>query len=114
MTKNIDLLTRWVEALRSGNFKQCRGSLYTTSIDKNGNETRTGYCCLGVLHTLEPNILTSCNANVTLDEESLRAHLGISIQQDILVDKNDLHDKDFQQIADYIEQRYLNNKGNPP
>lgn len=33
---------RWIEALRSGEYKQCRGTLYDG----------TGYCCLGVAEHL--------------------------------------------------------------
>ena len=36
---NIEIADKWVAALRSGEYKQATGALYT------GN----GYCCLGVL-----------------------------------------------------------------
>ena len=38
------VLTKWLKALRSGKYKQGRGTLCQT--DKNGNES---FCCLGVL-----------------------------------------------------------------
>lgn len=38
------VLTKWLKALRSGKYKQGRGTL--CQIDKNGNES---FCCLGVL-----------------------------------------------------------------
>lgn len=34
-------LTKWLNALRSGEYKQCSGTLY--------NEKQDAYCCLGVL-----------------------------------------------------------------
>lgn len=37
--QRADLLRRWVDALRSGKYKQARGRL----------KTDDGYCCLGVL-----------------------------------------------------------------
>ena len=38
---------RWVAALRSGEYKQCRNTL--CKIDKDGNRS---YCCLGVANVL--------------------------------------------------------------
>lgn len=39
---NPEIKARWIEALRSGEYPQCRGSL----------KTQDGYCCLGVLTDL--------------------------------------------------------------
>lgn len=39
------LKTKWIKALRSGEYKQARGKLEQT--DENG--AATGHCCLGVL-----------------------------------------------------------------
>jgi hypothetical protein len=46
MKKNI--MTKWVKALRSGKYKQCREKLCTVD-GKTGAES---YCCLGVLTDL--------------------------------------------------------------
>ncbi len=40
------LKARWVKALESGNYKQCKGRLAGGGY----------YCCLGVLHKIEPKI----------------------------------------------------------
>lgn len=39
------LRTEWLKALRSGDYKQCRGSLRSTTFES----AETSYCCLGVL-----------------------------------------------------------------
>lgn len=41
---NKDVLRKWVDALRSGNFKQTKGRL--SKIENDGSRT---FCCLGVL-----------------------------------------------------------------
>lgn len=43
----------WVKALRSGEYNQAKGALYKPYIDGDGND---GYCCLGVLAQVDPNI----------------------------------------------------------
>lgn len=49
MTKQItirmpkELLAKWLAALRSGDFQQCRGSMMKV------DEGQPGFCCLGVL-----------------------------------------------------------------
>lgn len=42
---NAEIAKKWVAALRSGEYKQCRGRLQRTD-DQPGV---TGFCCLGVL-----------------------------------------------------------------
>jgi len=44
-TEEIGILERWVEALESGNYKQCRGELRS--------DTDAAFCCLGVLVEIE-------------------------------------------------------------
>ena len=45
--------TKWVEALRSGNYPQTQGKLYRS--DDGDVFTSVGYCCLGVLCDLDDN-----------------------------------------------------------
>jgi hypothetical protein len=42
---NQEIKAKWLEKLRSGNYPQAKGALYTRE-DEDGNE---GYCCLGIL-----------------------------------------------------------------
>lgn len=46
-----DVAKQWVEALRSGEFKQGRGRLKREAFDPDGSGAQMGYthCCLGVL-----------------------------------------------------------------
>ena len=42
-------LDTWVAALRSGEYKQCRGSLYTNAVDDlDSRLEHPAYCCIGV------------------------------------------------------------------
>lgn len=40
--------TKWLKALRSGDYVQGRGALVNSTKDEEGQEWITGYCCLGV------------------------------------------------------------------
>jgi hypothetical protein len=95
-----ELKTKWVAALRSGSYKQCRFVL-----TKDG-----GYCCLGVLHKLmvgiEPPQAWACDisseekqAVVTNWEPDHKIADG---HKDDLIRMND-EGKTFGEIADYIE-----------
>jgi fatty acid-binding protein DegV len=70
-----DIKAKWLEALRSGRYRQGEGALRVD--DK--------FCCLGVL------------------PESLNSTLGIGEQDLELAEMND-SGKSFAEIADYIEQ----------
>ena len=45
MPMKIELKQKWLAALRSGEYKQCSGTL----TGRAGNGSDVGYCCLGVL-----------------------------------------------------------------
>jgi hypothetical protein len=44
-----EIKTKWLEALRSGQYQQEGGSLCTSTYDSTGKTLTVGYCCLGVL-----------------------------------------------------------------
>lgn len=101
---NPELKTKWVAALRSGQFKQGRGRLHFYGT----------YCCIGVLAVVQ-------GVNLSADERfqfedsictsSLPENLMAGLDQlttGNLADMNDGHGADkpgmtFAQIADYIE-----------
>lgn len=107
---NPDVKTRWVAALRSGNYRQARNYLRTAE----------GYCCLGVLCDIvdpdgwEDTLLPLMGAGVA--RQPHRGHLGapnerISAHAELdehlikeLVNMND-GGHTFASIADWIEQR---------
>lgn len=102
---NKELLKRWVEALRSGEYEQCQGALTKT---ENGPGTPIiGYCCLGVLQAIEPSLEPDVGK---LTSHSVRKVLGGPIDQYTLVLMNDGMGKTFPEISDYIEEEYLNNE----
>ena len=83
---DTEIKQKWVEALRSGKYKQHHGSLF--------NQSRTAHCCLGVLR------------DVTGSSECWNEFLRESVGEHkrTLIRMNDEQDKSFAEIADYIEQ----------
>lgn len=90
---NAKLKAKWIKALRSGEFKQGRGSLRRVS---NGVQE---YCCLGVLRTLDPKIRRARNGDEILSPATCGLHKEV---QNILASKND-GGIGFAGIANYIE-----------
>jgi hypothetical protein len=116
-----DIKQRWLAALRSGNYEQGKGSL--SKIDKKGN---VSYCCLGVLCDIlkdesklfkqtykikAGNYEYSVYGIEYVDEcetlpYSQMEYVGISdADTNILIEMNDddVNEKTFNEIADYIE-----------
>ena len=100
---NPELKTKWLEALRSGNYKQGHGTLHK-------NDT---YCCLGVLCEVaalgwddggDGYFLVSGTSSQDYLPSSfaLDADMSDDDQQE-LTDMNDSGDS-FEEIADYIEE----------
>ena len=91
---------KWIEALRSGNYEQAAGALYT----KDGC-----YCCLGVaakVCDLQINILEYMNLSFqdVYKELGLRGPNGSSTgKHQCLTNLND-GGKTFNEIADILEQ----------
>lgn len=114
---------KWIEALRSGEYKQAKGWLKTS----NGEETR--YCCLGVACEISKeelnlsdtisrkNGIHSFNDNETVLPSEVKNWLGLTTNNGIynghfiyeenaksLTKDNDSGKCDFNCIADIIEQ----------
>ncbi len=95
----------WIEALRSGNYKQHRGSL--VRYDDSGSVT--SYCCLGVL-CKSADIDVRSDAEAYENYEPFRTWITeAGSQTQILWDMNDAQNRSFPQIADYIEANILPN-----
>lgn len=101
---NKPFIKEWVKALRSGEFKQIQGQL----------QTRDGFCCLGVACRIAGD---AGLFNFSLSKKSGRLHgaylpaemhcfvnLGRAMF-DNLITLNDNKDFNFNQIADYIEEK---------
>jgi hypothetical protein len=95
---DAEIKRKWVEALRSGAYEQGRGQLC-----KDG-----AYCCLGVLCVLT-GLAISADGEQVVDEQGLsfgyapvRKIAGPSLHT--LWRLNDVEEKSFAEIADYIEE----------
>lgn len=100
---------RWIEALRSDKFKQGTGVLHNT--------TKNTYCCLGVacriIHprkdfknsgTLSSYNTKSIKIPDILKGDNSKKSYDYNPVVDKLINMNDMLDKDFNQIANWIEK----------
>lgn len=93
------LKNRWVAALRSGEYKQCRNTLHARS--QHGEY----FCPLGVLRNIEPNIKTSCEVGGVYPGKLDESTSGVPLRvQDRLAFMNDAKHNNFSLIANYIER----------
>lgn len=104
---NKPIKFKWIKALRSGRYKQTKTYL-KREVDKGKFE----YCCLGVLCTVE-KIKNKKSLDGGYEFDGAKAILTATLlnefrltekQQDILTDMNDSENKNFKEIADYIEK----------
>jgi len=94
-------MEEWVEALRSGKFRQGQNVLYEPKTDT--------YCCLGVLCRLDNWDISPCGNGAGDDcpdynselYASLREELGHSFVSEVI--KMNDEGRSFAEIADYIE-----------
>lgn len=90
---DAEIKQRWVDALRSGKYKQCRYRL------SNGAE----HCCLGVLADVaEIEYIKGWIGYDSLGYESIERMIGHDNSQ-LLWRMNDRDKSSFEEIADYIE-----------
>lgn len=101
---NKAFLKRWVAALRSGEYQQCRFFL----------KKENSFCCLGVacdIYAKETNNNWDDNrmlGNSTCIPDTISSMIGISLYyQTKLMSLNDEKNKNFNEIADVIETDYL-------
>ncbi len=108
---NKELIKNWVDALRSGKYKQGQKALR--------QETPEGsrFCCLGVACDLEDpkkwRNLEGGKADFDYHQgwlsQELLAKLGFNhMEQSSLANMNDNQGKTFDEIARYLEINYLN------
>lgn len=98
---------KWVDALRSGEYKQTKGTLRREYC-----EGKVGYCCLGVAAALfeggpiRGGTLFSCpityNALKMKSADGLIGYYGFATS---LANLNDNNNFTFSEIADIIEQK---------
>ncbi len=94
----------WLEALRSGKYKQAEGAL----------QVGDGYCCLGVYCVLNnisfiPAVIDENDNPHERNQEvydKLRDLIGFD-ETETGIDMND-NGKSFSEIADFLEKEYFN------
>jgi hypothetical protein len=94
---------KWIEALRSGKYRQATGTLYQD------DNNQTGYCCLGVACRVAEISNDKLRNNDTIPEYFKRVPKVIRGNQDEpLIDKlvsfNDTKRWSFRKIATWIEK----------
>ena len=96
-----ELKDKWVAALRSGDYRQGKGFLYSEGC----------HCCLGVLCEVsgipewDGDMIEYCGEvrDQTIPKPIID-RIGLSVGcADLLIEANDLEGKSFSEIADYIE-----------
>lgn len=107
MPMNPELKKKWVDALRSGEYKQGKIGLYNYESD--------AYCCLGVLCELagfeklpKEDVYAVYNVGGVVSSVGLSAPFIDRIEfppheEGRLISMNDSKGKSFSEIADYIE-----------
>jgi hypothetical protein len=104
-----EIKTKWLEALRSGKYRQVQGTL--KGITEDGQE---GYCCLGVLLSIqgiEPPVCVAEEKSLNGIDEGPKdlydrtAEIIGACVQEIGIDMNDSGNT-FREIADAIEKRW--------
>lgn len=110
------LARKWVDALRSGEYRQGKGGL--RCVEDNS------YCCLGVLldvaakegiiegkweddNDVSASYSAFVHANGELDVFTVDESLLTHHQQNPPIALNDNDGSSFEEIADYIEKEYL-------
>jgi hypothetical protein len=105
---DAQLKAKWVEALRSGKYRQTTGNLREERTTR-----RYGYCCLGVLCHVAGSkwrhgvpvlgeTIMEAQGEAYLSYDALKLTGLDDTQQRVLADKND-EGSSFAEIADYIE-----------
>lgn len=90
---------KWVTALRSGDYTQCKGALSREMVD--GSEE---FCCLGVLgRVVDPHFGDRFHSAYLDAPFDAAAGLNSRIRQ-LLSSLNDTYGRSFEQIADLIEK----------
>lgn len=84
-----ELKAKWIEALRSKKYHQCRYDLH--------NPEEGAHCCLGILCVV---------AGIDFDYFKLNSVLPEK-KQEVFIKLNDDHKMSFKKIAKYIEARKL-------
>ena len=89
---DAEIKRKWVEALRSGKYEQCKGHL----------RQNDAFCCIGVLGAIQHINFES----LRLDTSRLPKHYGAGLEISKQMQLASMNDEgtSFVKIADYIEE----------
>ncbi len=97
LTKKVK--NQWLEALRSGKYKQGKGKLIKAT------NSGFSYCCLGVLQAITGLEIVNSELLTNKKDISCSCVKGLSTDmQDNLASYNDKEDKSFDWIANWIDK----------
>jgi hypothetical protein len=104
---NKELKNKWISALRSGVYEQVTGCLRTPAGSPYGRTPHAAHCCLDVLLCVSgerrgPQM--ACEQGGEADYQLVEKLVGGQRIRLKLQDMNDLDERTFRQIADYIEK----------
>lgn len=99
------LKARWIEALRSGKFKQAEDQLKVIMYYTNDYKPIFGYCCLGVLCEISPSKAKQNSEETLLSKKTANEIFGPGHDQ-IQEDLAELNDSGapFEFIAGFIQE----------
>lgn len=104
-----ELLKEWIAALRSTTFIQTRSTLR----EYNRNTQQYEYCALGIL-----GMITGCGKNGFFNYPDLHVHACYDVSvpwnhfEDMIEEWNDIELYSFEEIAELLEEKYLNENKN--
>jgi hypothetical protein len=114
--KNPALKEQWLKDLESGNFRQCQRTL----CEQGGRKRKVSYCCLGVLGRSiqrakvlpvvfsdngfkERELVFKDKSSDDSLPDNLKKEVGLTERgMQHLIEMNDLHGKNFKEIADWV------------
>lgn len=91
---DIAIKAKWIEALRSGEYEQARNELLTSG-------EKPAYCCIGV------GYVACIHPKIDFGDDTYAAAEQLGLDDDItdkLTRLNDMDEKSFSDIANYIEE----------
>jgi hypothetical protein len=102
-------IKKWITALESGDYEQCRGSIIKYKNPNNDDHPKSTYCCLGVASDVFNVRYASGGENIDyqniryMTDDMFEETFGFVGEKLDFVDMNDVQGLSFQEIADHLK-----------